>query len=113
MEVLPKPILPADRGLGGKLEVRTIPRGGCGKALMLIVFRIVLPATFTPGVDLNFGRVFCKDALKSGVPPEGARSPLFGKGVENPLESGIVGIAPMLFLVLVVGNAGKADVGGP
>lgn len=33
-----------ESGLGGKLLHRLSPRGGCGKELMLTVFRSVLPA---------------------------------------------------------------------
>jgi hypothetical protein len=109
----PRPVILAESGLGGRLDVRT-PRGGCGKAFTLIVFRIVFPAPLTPGVALSFGRLFGGDEGGSGVLVlEGARRPLFGKGVENPAVSTTVGIPPVLFLVLVVGIAGKAEVGGP
>jgi hypothetical protein len=86
---------------------------------MLIVFRIVFPAPFTPGVVLNLGRV----VLRPGVlgveveifDTEGARRPLFGNcgGEVLSLESEIVGMFPVLFRVFVVGNAGNAVVGGP
>ena len=87
---------------------------------MLIVFRIVFPAAFTPGVGRPFGigevgpfptGVFGKESCEC----DGARSPLFGRvGVEAPdLNSDIVGIPPVLLRVLVVGSAGKAAVGGP
>jgi hypothetical protein len=76
---------------------------------MLIVLRIVLPAPLTPGVGLDFGRVFESDMLVL----EGARRPLLGTGVENASGSATVGMPPVLFLVLVVGIAGNADVGGP
>ena len=113
-ELVGKGMTPAERGLGGRLVVRTPLRGGCGKALMLIVFRIVLPAAFTPGTVRTFGR----DVVGSGVVGvcvlEGVRRPLLGKGVCNPVcESAIVGIAPVLFRVFVVGIAGKDVVGGP
>lgn len=41
---------------------------------------------------------------------EGARRPLLGIACD---ELVIVGMAPVLFLVFVVGIAGKAEVGGP
>jgi hypothetical protein len=50
-------VKPPDSGLGGRLVVRTPPRGGCGKAFILIVFLMVLPAAFTPGAVRNLGRV--------------------------------------------------------
>jgi hypothetical protein len=115
-EVLPGAI-PPDKGLGGRLAVRMPPRGGCGKALMLIVFLIVFPALFTPGVVRDLGRVELPPGVVGGgsCDVEGARSPLFGRlGVEAPdLKSDTVGIPPVLFRVFVVGNAGKAEVGGP
>lgn len=86
---------------------------------MLICFRIVLPAPFTPGVVLSLGRV----VLPPGVPgaevevfeDEGARRPLFGSrgGEVLILESEMVGMFPVLFRVFVVGKAGNAVVGGP
>jgi hypothetical protein len=105
---------PAESGLGGRLDVRA-PRGGCGKELMLIVFRIVLPSAFVPaGRALSFGSVLGRARLVSGVlPMDGDRSPVFGRGIVRSFESGNVGIAPVLFLVFVVGIAGKAEVGGP
>lgn len=107
---------PPDNGLGGRLAVR-IPRGGCGNALMLIVFRIVFPAPFTPGVVLNLGRVVLPPGVVGAerFDAEGARRPLFGNrgGEVLILESEMVGMFPVLFLVFVVGNAGNAVVGGP
>jgi hypothetical protein len=84
--------------------------------LILIVFLIVFPAAFTPGVVLNFGKVTLVVGVVGAVfDVEGARRPLFGKGVEAPdLESESVesvGMAPVLFRVF--GSAGNADVGGP
>ena len=107
---------PPDSGLGGRLVVR-IPRGGCGNALMLMVFRNVFPAPFTPGVVLSLG----KTVLPPGVVRaarfecEGARIPLFGNrgGEVLVLESDMVGMFPVLFRVFVVGSAGRAEVGGP
>lgn len=110
-------IAPPDNGLGGRLAVR-MPRGGCGKALMLIVFRIVLPAPFTPGVVLNLGRLTLLPPGVAGAErfdAEGARRPLLGNrgGEVLILESVMVGMFPVLFRVFVVGKAGKAVVGGP
>ena len=113
--------IPPDNGLGGKLAVRTPPRGGCGKALMLIVFLTVLPAALTPGAVRNFVRLVVLPAGVEGrLDVEGARSPLLGSagvagvpGVEGFLKSDRVGIAPVLLRVLVVGKAGRAVVGGP
>ena len=95
--------------------MRTPLRGGCGKALMLTVFRIVLPAAFTPGVSCSFGsEVVDKDVVGVVYELDGARSPLLGKGVCNPaFESDDVGTAPVLFRVFVVGIAGNDVVGGP
>lgn len=39
--LVPAPGAPFESGLGGKLDVRMPPRGGCGKELMLIVLRTV------------------------------------------------------------------------
>lgn len=105
-------VAPPDNGLGGKLDVR-IPRGGCGKEFMLIVLRTVFPAALTPGVALGFCRLFGTGTLGSWFwLLEGARSPLLGKGVEYPDVSTIDVIPPILFLVLLVGISGSADVGG-
>lgn len=107
---------PPDNGLGGRLAVR-IPRGGCGNALMLIVFRIVFPAPFTPGVPLSFGRVVLPPGVVGAerFECEGARMPLLGNrgGEVLILDSERSGMFPVLFRVFVVGNAGNADVGGP
>jgi len=79
-----------------------------------MVLRIVLPAPLTPGVALGFGRLFGRGVTESDMLVlEGARRPLLGKGVENAAGSATVGMPPVLFLVLVVGIAGNADVGGP
>ena len=112
---------PPDNGLGGKLAVRTPPRGGWGKALMLIVFLTLFPAPFTPGVVLNFVRfVVLPPGDEGRLDVEGARSPLRGSagvagvpGVEAALRFASVGMAPVLLRVLVVGKAGSAVVGGP
>lgn len=109
-------IVPPDSGLGGRLVVRT-PLGGCGNAFMLMVFLIVLPAAFTPGVPLCFGNgVLGPDVADVGVLKfeEGARRPLLGRvGVDTSVfVSEIVLIPPMLFLDFV-GKAGNAVVGGP
>jgi hypothetical protein len=114
-EPVGKGMTPAERGLGGRLVVRTPLRGGCGKALMLIVFRIVLPAVFTPGIFRTFGGdVVGNGAIGRVCVLEGVRRPLLGRGVCNPTcKSAVVGIAPVLFRVFVVGIAGNEVVGGP
>ena len=104
---------PAESGLGGRLDVRVV-RGGCGKELMLIVLRIVLPCEFVPaGRVLSFGSVLGKARPVSDGPPDGDRSPVLGRGIVRSFESVNVGMAPVLFLVFVVGIAGRAEVGGP
>jgi hypothetical protein len=112
-------VRPPERGLGGRLDVRT-PRGGCGKAFMLIVFRIVLPAAFTPGAAVALPvpgvvRSLGRPVFGGGVlVVDGALRPLLGRGVCSPIREsdGIVN-APILFRVLSAGKAGSADVGGP
>jgi hypothetical protein len=104
---------PPDNGLGGKLAVRTPPRGGCGKALILIVFLMVFPASFTPGAVRSLGRVL-PEGDDGMIEVEGARSPLFGRlGAASDLKSDNVGMAPVLLRVFVVGKAGRAVFGGP
>jgi hypothetical protein len=66
-----------------------------------------------PGIVLSFGSVLGKARPVSGGPPEGDRSPVLGRGIVRSFESVNVGMAPVLFLVFVVGMAGKAEVGGP
>jgi hypothetical protein len=109
-------VKPPESGLGGRLVVLTPPgppRGGCGKALMLIVFRIDFPAPFTPETARIFGR---------GAPPgvagsedvEGARNELLGiLGIESERISGVVCMPPVLLRVFLEGRAGRAVVGGP
>jgi hypothetical protein len=101
--------------------VRTPPLGGCGNALMLIVFLIVFPAGFNAGVARNLGSAefpVAVGVVGGGIPEvvEGARSPLLGRlggGVSELLKSEIAEIPPVLLRVFVVGNAGSAAVGGP
>lgn len=113
---------PPDNGLGGRLDVLTPPRGGCGKALMLIVFLMVFPATLTPGTCRNLltvepapkPEVFGVGCGRPAV--EGARNEDFGSCEEGPselLSSDRVGMLPVLLRLLIVGSAGKALVGGP
>ena len=106
---------PPDNGLGGRLAVRTPPRGGWGNALILIVFLRVFPAVLTPGLVLSFGSVVLPPGDLEGAlrDVDGARSPLFGILEASGLKSETVGILPVLFRVLFIGNAGNADVGGP
>jgi len=111
-------VKPTDKGLGGRLDVRIPkpgdarpPLGGCGNAFILIVFRNVFPAPFTPGVVRSFGNAVLPPGVvgKLGkLGDEGARRPLFPE-VACRLET--VGTIPVLFLVF--GNAGSAVVGGP
>lgn len=113
-------VRPPESGLGGRLVVR-MPLGGWGNALMLIVFLIVFPAAFTPGVDFDFGRAEPPPPIAPGVvgltvrDADGARRPLFGTfGVRLPdLSSEVVGMFPVLLRVFDIGNAGKAVFGGP
>lgn len=56
--------------------------GGCGKAVTLIVFRIVLPAAFVPDIVRSFGSVV---GLVGVLACDGARRPLFGRGVSAVL----------------------------
>lgn len=84
--------------------------------MMLIVFRMLFPASFTPGVPRSLGRVVLP-LPGEGRPldVEGARSPLLGRlGAESALlKSERVGMAPVLLRVFVAGSAGRAVVGGP
>lgn len=81
--------------------------------MILIVFLMLLPASFTPGAFRSLGRV----ALWGEVgrfDDEGARRPLLGRlGAPSELKSESVGMAPVLLRVLVLGRAGRALVGGP
>lgn len=105
-----------ESGLGGRLVVLTPPsppRGGCGKALMLIVFRIVFPARFTPETARDLGRGVLLGAAGS-EDVEGARSALRGKsGIGPERSSGVVWMPPVLLRVFFAGKAGRAVVGGP
>lgn len=108
---------PPESGLGGRLTVLTPPRGGCGKELMLMVFLRVLPAAFTPGVVRNFGRLVLDPGVTGGGIPEeeGARNEDLGRrggDSSSLLRSGVDGLLSAPLRVLV-GNAGKAVVGGP
>lgn len=106
---------PPDNGLGGKLAVLTPPRGGCGKAFILIVLRIDFPAPFTPGVSLVFGSGVLPDIVAEGSEDvEGARNALRGRlGIKPGVISEGVGMLPVLLRVFFVGKAGNAVVGGP
>lgn len=78
---------------------------------MLIVFRNVFPAPFTPGVVRNLGNAVLppNDVCTLGrLGDEGTRRPLFPV-VACRLDT--VGTIPVLFLVF--GSAGSAVVGGP
>jgi hypothetical protein len=87
--------------------------------LILIVFRMLFPASLTPGFR-SLGRAVLlppgEDAMLEGMPDvEGARSPLLGRlgAASDLLNSERVGMAPVLLRVLVGGRAGKAVLGGP
>lgn len=100
-----------ESGLGGRLAV-LIPRGGCGNALILIVFLTVFPGVFTNGVDLTLGNVLLPELGVEICDDEGVRRPLFGMlGVAGKSDND--GTPPVLFRVLIAGRAGNADIGGP
>jgi hypothetical protein len=100
-----------DSGLGGRLDIRS-PRGGCGKEFMLTVFLIVLPAALMPDTALGWG---CDPAATGDAGgrrvPDGARRLVLGVPGVGLLERAAK--FPVLFLVLFMGNAGSAIVGGP
>ena len=87
--------------------------------MMLMVFLMLFPASFTPGVPRSFGRAVLLPPgddwiLDVEAEADGARSPLLGRpGAASVLKSDSVGIAPVLLRVFVVGKAGSAVVGGP
>jgi hypothetical protein len=101
-----------ESGLGGRLDIRPSPRGGCGKEFMLTVFLIDLPAALTPETDLGWGwdPVATGDAGGRRL-PDGARRPVLGVAGVDLLKG--AARFPVLFLVLLMGNAGSAIVGGP
>lgn len=96
-----------------------MPRGGCGKEFILIVFRIVFPAELTPGADnllvLVVGLYFGRALLVVGkLVVDGERRPLFIDCACLPgLASDEAGKFPVAFRVFSTGNAGKEAVGGP
>lgn len=63
---------------------------------------------------LSLGRAALDPGVVGGgsADVEGARSALFGKLGAGP-SSEVDGILPVLLRVFFVGNAGRADVGGP
>ena len=75
---------------------------------MLTVFRIVLPAPFTPGV-LGVGKAEVGAGEGGGRKADGALIPLLGA------VAGLLGVAmpPVLFLVFATGSAGREVFGGP
>ena len=98
----------ADSGLGGRLDIRPSPRGGCGNEFMLTVFLIVLPAALTPDTDLEPAGVGMAGGRRVA---DGARSPLLGVAGVDLLKD--ADSPPVLFLVLATGSDGSAIVGGP
>jgi len=106
---------PADNGLGGILAVLIFPRGGCGKAFILIVFLIDLPAALIPGEACSLGRVELGPGLEGGrrLDDDGVRNPLFGRLGASSLSAVGVSMPPVLFRVFGIGRAGNAEVGGP
>jgi len=84
---------------------------------MLIVFRIVLPAAFTPGLLLADGAVFSlgravvlPPVVDGRLDVEGARSPL----LDNPPARRLEAVGTRVPVLLrVFGRAGRALVGGP
>lgn len=101
------------RGLGGKLLPRVSPRGGCGNELILTLFLNVFPVPLT--ATASFG---CGSAVRGAGPAggkfiaEGALRPDLGVPGAD-LAIGVAGMFPVLFRVLLTGNAGKAMLGGP
>ena len=103
---------PLERGLGGKLAMRPSPRGGCGNEFMLTTFLMVLPAGLSPEADLGCGRAPVGAGEGGGRKAEdGALRPGFGVPGADLLAG--VGRAPVLFRVLGMGSAGRAEFGGP
>lgn len=82
--------------------------------MILIVFLMLFPASFTPGGFRSLGSAVLPPGEAGMLDVEGARSPLFGRlGAASDLESESVGMAPVLLRDFVVGRAGRAVVGGP
>ena len=79
---------------------------------MLTVLRMVLLALATCVKAFGCGRALVGAGLGGGcMATEGARKPLFG--VPGIILAGLDGMFPVLFRVLVTGNAGSAIFGGP
>lgn len=107
--------IPVESGLGGRLAIRPSPRGGCGNEFILTTFLIVLlgvPIPEIPETALGCGSAPVGAGSEGGGnAADGARKPVLGvDGVDLPPRAGI---APVLFLVLLTGSAGRAAVGGP
>lgn len=100
-------------GLGGKLLPRVSPRGGCGNELILTLFLSVFPPPLTARPSFD-----CGSAVR-GAEPAGGK--FIAEGVLRPdlgvpgadLAIGVAGMFPVLFRVLLTGNAGSAMLGGP
>lgn len=107
LDFLDAPVAP-DNGLGGRLEMRESPFGGCGNELMLTVLRIVFP--FGVAATLGVGRAEVGAGAGGGrFAADGARRPL--RGALGDLLA--AWRFPVLLRVLGTGNAGSAEVGGP
>lgn len=100
------PVAP-DNGLGGRLDMRESPLGGCGNELMLTVLRIVFPLEVAR--PLGVGRAEVGAGTGGGRFVDGARSPLLG--VLGDLLAACR--LPVLLRVLGTGSAGNAEFGGP
>lgn len=101
-------------GLGGTVPDRLSPLGGCGKELMLTVFRKVFGVVGLPLAPFGrAGRADKGEGLGGGGrwDVEGARRPLGVLGADL-VEPG-VGIFPVLFRDLLTGKDGRAMFGGP
>lgn len=101
-------------GLGGTVPARLSPLGGCGKELILTVFRTVFGVVGLPfRVFGRAGKADNGDGLGGGgrCDAEGARRPLGVLGAD--LVDPGVGMVPVLFRDLLTGSDGRAILGGP
>lgn len=98
-------------GLGGHPLLS--PRGGWGNEFMLTLFRSCFPVLLIPPPSFDCG---CEDVgaglIERTLFVEGALRPLLGVLGICLVGFGL-GRAPVLFRVLLTGNAGRAMLGGP